>query len=454
MSQGKAHVPPQSLEAEQATLGAMLLERAAIETACEFLRPDSFYREAHKVIFAAECDLAARHEPVDLTTLAAELERRGQLEQAGGRPYLATLLDAVPTAAHVEYYGRIVWGKAILRALIGAADGIKEACYGEVESVEAVTGQALADVRRIAESASTGRALITHKEAMMTQDDYYEAADEHPREITGMRMGLPCLDARTDGMQASEMTVVTARKGGGKTVLAMQTAIHVAEAGVKVQYHTLEMSVPALVNRAVAARARINSLDLRRGGLSCEEIDRRTHAQASLWDLPITYDPTTGITPGHILATARREKPGLIIIDHVGLMRADRAHRDNKVVEEAETSNAIKALANELGIPVLALIQLRKGGAGGNSREPLDELKGSGAWSEDAGCVIRLEEARDQDELSGWQAQPKPVLIYAHIDKNRHGETGTAPLLFFREWSRFECYDPHAAHDPGHDWTH
>ncbi len=448
--QRAARVPPQSLEAEQATLGAMLLERTAIEKACELLRPEDFYREAHKLIFQAASDLADRNEPVDLTTLAAELESRGQLEQAGGRPYLASLLDAVPTAAHVEYYARIIEEKAILRRLIGAGTEIVEECFGEVESAEEVVDRAEAAVLSVAQRRST-RYFTPIRPLLDEAMDRIDYLHYHQRDATGLTTGLKSLDEITTGLQKSDLIIVAARPSMGKTSLCVNIAVHVAmHEKVPVAVFSLEMSKEQLALRIIQSEARIDSRRLRSGHLSEEQWRRMTEGINRVWDAPIFIDDTPGISAMEMRGKARRLKAeqnglGLVVVDYLQLMRWH-GRVENRNQEISEIARSLKNLARELEVPVMALSQLSRAVERREDKRPiLSDLRESGSIEAEADLVMMLyrpsyykyekagEEPEEQEE--GGEAADETELIVA---KHRNGPTGTLNLIFLKDYARFE----------------
>lgn len=445
-----ARVPPQSLEAEQATLGAMLLERAAIERASEILTAEDFYREAHRLIFQAATDLSDRNEPVDLTTLAAELENRGQLEEAGGRPYLASLLDTVPTAAHVEYYARIVAQKAMLRRLIGAATQIIEECYGEVENAEEVVDRAEAAIMAVGQRRSS-HYFVPLKPLL---DQAFEQIDylyQHKQETTGLSTGLHALDRMTNGLQKSDLIIVAARPSMGKTSLCVNIAVHAAvHAKVPVAIFSLEMSKEQLALRIIQSEARVESRRLRSGFLNEEQWRRVSEGVSRVWDAPIYIDDTPGISALEMRSKARRLRAelgslGLIVVDYLQLMRWH-GRVESRVQEISEIARSLKQLARELEVPVMALSQLSRAVERRDDKRPiLSDLRESGALEAEADLVMMLyrpsyykyesPEAEAVPREAGVERVDETQLIIA---KHRNGPTGTIDLLFLPEYTKFE----------------
>ena len=445
--QRAARVPPQSLEAEQATLGAMLLERAAIEKACELLQPEDFYREAHRIIFQAAVDLSDRSEPVDLTTLAAELENRGQLEQAGGRPYLAALLDAVPTAAHVEYYARIVEQKSILRRLITVGTEVVEACFGEVENTEDVVDRAETAILAVAQRR-TGRAFTPLKPLLDEAMDSIERLYRDKVETTGVPTGLRALDEMTNGFQKSDLIIVAARPSMGKTSLCVNIGVHAAvHAKVPVAIFSLEMSKEQLALRIIQSEARVDSRRLRPGHLNEEQWRRMTEGQPSLARAD-HIDDTPGISPWRCAAgapPARRVGPlGLVIVDYLQLMRWH-GRVESRQQEISEIARSLKNLARELEVPVIALSQLSRAVERREDKRPiLSDLRESGSIEAEADLVMMLyrpsyyqydrEGDAEEVEQEGAERVDETQLIIA---KHRNGPTGTVDLIFMPDYARF-----------------
>ena len=448
-----ARVPPQSLEAEQSTLGAMLLERTAIEKGAELLQPEDFYREAHKIIFQTVVDLAGRNEPVDLTTLAAELENRGQLEAAGGRPYLATLLDAVPTAAHVEFYAKIVSQKAILRRLIGVGTDMVQDCYGEVENAEEVVDRAEAAVLAVAERRSV-RYFSLLKDLL---DDAFERIDYlygHKQDTVGLATGLHGLDEMTSGFQKSDLVIIAARPSMGKTSLAINMAVHAAvHEKAPVAIFSLEMSKEQLALRIIQSEAQVDSRRLRSGYLNEEQWRRITEGVSRVWDAPLYIDDTPGISAMEMRSKARRLRAevgslGLVVIDYLQLMRWH-GRVENRNQEISEIARSLKNLARELEVPVIALSQLSRAVERREDKRPiLSDLRESGSIEAEADVVMMLfrpsyyqYDKPDSDEapVPGAERVDLTELIIA---KHRNGPTGTVQLAFLPDYARFRDRAP------------
>lgn len=360
-------VPPQSLEAEQSTLGSMMISRTAIEKAVEILTPDDFYRDAHRNIFEAISDLVRRDEPVDLLTVQEELRRRGQLEQVGGQPYLSALIDSVPTAAHCEFYARIVQEKAILRRLIEASGQIIAWAHEEEDEVDAIVDQAERLIFSVAQRQLT--AYFRHlKPLLFDALERLDAVRQTHDRITGIPTGLTELDDITSGLQPSDFVVVAGRPSMGKTALCLNIAVNAARARrLPVAIFSLEMSKEQLVQRMICSEARVDGIRLRTGYLRegpDSDYVRVTRAVGMLGELPIFIDDSSDLTAIEMRAKCRRLRAeqgglGLVVIDYLQLVRGH-GRAENRNQEISMIARSLKGLARELQVPVVALSQLSR----------------------------------------------------------------------------------------------
>jgi len=438
-----AHVPPQSLEAEQATLGAMLLEGSAIEKACEVLRSDDFYREAHKLIFRAAADLSDRNEPVDLTTLGNELETRGQLEQAGGRPYLAALLDQIPTAAHVQFYARIVEQKAVLRRLIGVATDAVEECFGDVDDAGAVVARVAAAIDAIERRRETVGVigLAGMAEQALSR---YERLKEQPRGTSGVPSGLRALDDVTQGWQRGDLHVIGGRPGMGKTALWMTCALSAAQQGRKVLAFSLEMNAEQLENRIYQGVAGVESWRLRTGRLedrhwadlaeATNTLMRAVEGGGEVW-----IDYTRGITPRYVMSKARRalRETGLdmVVVDYIQRMACDGPH-ENETHKVSSIVDGLLSVADNLNLPVVAVTQLSRDVERRDDKRPnMADVRQSGRIEENAafvGLLFRPSYYRPKGE-----AVPDKDPCKLIVGKARHGGPAWVPLTFLPAQAKF-----------------
>ncbi|KPJ59412.1 MAG: replicative DNA helicase [Latescibacteria bacterium DG_63] len=432
-------VPPQSIEAEQSVLGAMLIDARAVGTCLELIKEDdNFYREGHRKIFRAITAIHDRAEPVDLVTLSEELRKRGELEQVGGASYLASLLEQVATAANAEYYCRIVLEKAILRKLIDAGTTIATDAYGSKDESGAVLDRAEQLIFGISDT-KTRRGFVALRDILGHSFEVIQELYDKKRHVTGVESGFIELDSKTAGFQPSDLIVIAGRPSMGKTSLCMNVAQHLAiRCKTPVAIFSLEMSREQVVLRMLCSEARVDAHRLRTGYLREAEWPLLTTAAGQLSKAPIYVDDTPAISVLEMRSKARRLKSdvdiGLIIVDYLQLVRGF-AGSENRQQEISQISRALKALAKELEVPVMALSQLSRAveARGGDRKPVLSDLRESGAIEQDADVVIFIyrPEVYERTEENRGKAQ----LI---IGKQRNGPIGTVDLAFISEYTRFE----------------
>jgi replicative DNA helicase len=440
--------PPFSPEAEVSVLGGMLIDRDAVARAVELVRDSMFFREAHRRLFRAMARLFERGDVIDVITLSEELKKTGELEAAGGMSYLAELLDAVPTAANIEYHARLVREKALLRHLIEAASTIIRDVYDQGErSVEEVLDEAEQRVFQVAESHErTGFVWI--KEILWPTFEHIERLQESKSGITGVPTGFKDLDRMTTGLQRGDLTIVAARPSMGKTSWVLNVAQTAAiEHNTPVAIFSLEMSKEQLVQRLLCAEGRVDSQRLRRGQLSADEYQRLAAAAGHLNTAPLWIDDSPGSTVLEMRAKARRLAAetdlGLLVIDYMQLM-SGAARTESRVQEVSEISRGLKALARELDVPVVALSQLSRAPEQRTDRRPqLSDLRESGSIEQDADLVMflyRPEYYFGPVDKDGNSLEGKAELVVA---KQRNGPTGTVDLFFHKAYTRFDSVTTH-----------
>jgi replicative DNA helicase len=437
-------LPPQSLEAEQSVLGAILIDRETIIEIAEFLRPEDFYRQAHANVYKAMLELFERREPVDLVTVAEVLERNEDLDGIGGRAYLSTLANQTPTAVHAVQYARIVERKAVLRNLIGAAGKIAGIGYEDPAEIQEAIDRAESELfavsnRRITAGFAQLRELL---HAAYDRLDYLHA---HRGELTGVPSGFTDMDALTTGFQKSDLIVVAARPSVGKSSFALNIAEHAAVTRhLSVGLFSLEMSKEQLVLRLLSSVANIDSKRLRTGFLEELDFARIAPAMNDLSEAALYIDDTPNITSMELRTKARRLQAesglDLVIVDYLQLMQATTTNRDaNRVQEVSEISRGLKALARELSVPVIALSQLSRQPEMRESKEPrLSDLRESGAIEQDADLVIFL--YREKDKPPGEDEQTDGEVMNVKLAKHRNGPTGDIQLWFRKSQTRFQSY--------------
>jgi replicative DNA helicase len=439
--------PPWSEEAEISVIAAMLIDGDAVARAVEMVDDGAFYREANRRIYRAMIRLYSRGEVIDVVTLSDELKSAGELEGAGGMPYLAQLVDAVPTAANIEYHCRILKDKAVLRQLIEASTEIIQDAYGapagEVDDTLDLAEQRIFQIAQ----ASQRQGFVWIKEILWPTFERIEELQRSPGSLTGVPSGFHDLDNLTAGFQKSDLVVVAGRPSMGKTALAMNIAQHAAiDNEVPVAIFSLEMSKESLVQRLLCAEGRVDSGRLRRGRLQDDEYARLATAAGHLNTAPVWIDDSPAITALEIRAKARRLAAevnlGMVIVDYMQLMTGPR-NVENRQQEISAISRALKAVAKELELPVVALSQLSRAPEQRTDRRPvLADLRESGAIEQDADLVLfifreevyRKKEEERVDE-GGESIEGKAELI---IGKQRNGPTGVVPLYFHKRYTLFE----------------
>ena len=431
-------MPPASVEAEQAVLGAMLLKPDAVTTAAEELTADDFYRETHRLIFEAMMDLKERTEPVDLVTLTEQLKKADKLTKIGGIPALSLIANSVPTAANVQYHARIVREKAQLRSLIHAATEIAGAAYEDAEDVEDIMDSA---EKRILEVASGKRSkdFVPLQDILLNTLEQIETRYSNKGSITGLPTGFTELDHLTAGLQKSDLILVAARPSMGKTAFTLNIAAHVVlRAKEPVAFFSLEMSKEQLVQRLICSEGRIDSQRLRVGELEDKEWGDLIDTANRLSAAPLYIDDTPGITVMELRSKARRLKAeqglSLIIIDYLQLMQGRTSKSgDNRQQEISEISRSLKALARELNVPVVALSQLSRSVESRQIKRPmLSDLRESGSLEQDADIVMFLyrEDYYDPDTEN-------KNITEVIIAKHRNGPVDTVELTFLKQFTKF-----------------
>ncbi|MFT8871634.1 MAG: replicative DNA helicase [Sporolactobacillus sp.] len=441
--------PPHNIEAEQAVLGAVFLEPSAIISATEQLKAEDFYRTNHQLIFAAMAALSERNEPVDVVTVTAALQSSRHLDEVGGVAYLAELAAAVPTAANLGYYCRIVAEKSLLRRLIRTATEIVSEGYMREEGVEEVIDDAERKILEVSERRKSGE-FRTIKDVLIETYDTIELLHNRKDEITGAATGFVDLDQMTAGFQRSDLIIVAARPSVGKTAFALNIAQNVAtknEANVAI--FSLEMGAQQLAMRMLCAEGNIDAQKLRTGRLMEEDWQKLTMAMGTLSHAGIYIDDSPGVRVNDIRAKCRRLKLDkgldLVIIDYLQLISGSGTygHQENRQQEVSEISRTLKAMARELNVPVIALSQLSRGVESRQDKRPMmSDIRESGSIEQDADVVAFLY----RDDYYNKESE-KPNVIEIIIAKQRNGPVGTVELAFIKEYNKFVNIDRRHEHD-------
>jgi replicative DNA helicase len=429
-------LPPQSIEAEEAVLGALLIDPDAIIRVATVLKPEDFYREKNRWIYETALVLHERREPIDFLTVCDELDHREQLDSVGGPAFITSLINAVPTSVHAEYYAHIVERTGTRRRLIEAAGEIAALAYKEEDDVDEVVDRAEQVLFGVSERR-VARDLVPIKQVLSEYYDRIEYLTRHQGEMIGIPTGFHDLDKILGGMQRSDMLILAARPSVGKTSLALSIAHNAAKRyQQRVALFSLEMSSEQVVQRLISAETGINSQRLRRGEIAQDEWGRFMKATSDLAETHFFVDDTPGVSALELRTKARRLHADvgvdLIIVDYLQLMRGD-FRSENRVQEISSISRGLKALARELNVPLLALSQLSRGVEARSDKRPiLSDLRESGALEQDADVVIFIY----RDELYNENTERKNIADII-VAKHRNGPTGNVALYFKKELAQF-----------------
>ena len=445
--------PPYSLEAEVSVLGGMFIDPDAVVRAVELLDDGLVYREAHRRLFRAMVRLWETGQVIDPITLSEYLRTTGDFDAVGGAPYLAQLMDSVPTAANLEYHARIVKEKALLRRLIEAATGIIQSTFEAAGDVEKLLDEAEAKIFQVAQ-ATDRKGFVWIKELLWPAMEQIELLSQNSSAITGIPSGFADLDVMTAGFQKGDLVIVAARPSMGKTAFTLNVAQHAAISAQKpVAFFSLEMSKESLVQRMLTSEARVDAGRVRTGRLRDDDYPRLAQAAGLLNTAPIYIDDTPGISILEMRAKARRLKSdrddlSMIIVDYLQLMQAG-GKTESRQQEVSEISRGLKALAKELSVPVVALSQLSRAVESRPDKRPMmSDLRESGAIEQDADLIMflyRPEYYYGPVDKDGNSLEGRAEVI---IGKQRNGATGIVPLMFHKEFTRFENFSYRSEEGP------
>ncbi len=437
-------VPPHDDAAEQSVLGAILIDKDALIEVAESLRPHHFYKESHGVIYEAMVHLFEEHEPVDIVTMTAELKKAGNLKISGGTAYLTELLNAVPTSAHASHYAKIIIENSIKRRLVSAASAITDRAFAAEGSAKEILDLAEQDIFAISQQ-SVRRDFTPVKETLASSFDRLDELHKHGGAFRGVRTGFADVDFKLSGMQDSNLIILAARPGTGKTAMVLNIAQFAAVAEKSpVGIFSLEMSKEELVDRLLVSQADIDAWKLKTGRLSDDDFTRLSDAMGVLAEAPIFIDDTPGLNILEMRTKARRLQVEhgvkLIIMDYLQLADAGRKY-DSRVQEVGVISQGLKNLARELRIPVLACSQLSRAVEQRGNRVPeLSDLRESGSIEQDADVVMFL--YREESDQMNWGEQIPTKL---RIAKHRNGPLGEIDLLFRGDRIKFFGVDRRAS---------
>ncbi len=421
---------PHNVEAEEAVIGSLLIDPEALFRVSPFLKGEDFYIQKNVWIYEAIFALHERREPIDFVTLCDELERRGQLEEIGGAAYITHLINAVPSAIHVEAYAHIVEHAAIRQRLISAASQIAQLAYQEAEDIDQTIDRAEQSLFSVSQRRIT-RDLAPIQEIIRRYYDRIEYLYAHQDEPLGVPTGFIDLDRLLGGLQRSDFILIASRPSVGKTSLCLSIARNAARHGQHVAVFSLEMSSEQVVQRLVAAETGIDAQRLRLGGLREEEWPLFVQATGKLADLPVFIDDTPSISALQLRTKARRLHAehglDLILVDYLQLMTGN-VRSENRVQEVSYISRSLKGLARELDLPLVAASQLSRAVEQRTDKRPvLADLRDSGSLEQDADVVMFIY----RDELYHPETERQHIADIL-VRKHRNGPTGTIQL-FFRE---------------------
>lgn len=423
-------IPPYDLDAEKSVLGGLLIDKDAIIRIVEFLRADHFYSKAHQNIYSAILNLYEKNVPYDLVTVPNELRKMNALDDSGGVTYLTDLVNLVPTAANIEYYAQMIRNDSIKRSLITVSGNIAELAYTESD-----VDDILDESEQLLFSVSQDTLHQDFVQVKDTLEVTFERLDELSKTRGAMRgvpTGLKALDKMLSGLREGELVILAARPSVGKSSLAVNIGQYAATAhGTGIAIFSLEMGRESIVDRMISAQGDIDNWRIATGNLEAEDFEKYSIAAAELAEAPIYIDDTPGINVMEMRTKARRlqidKKVGLIIVDYLQLVKG--RNLDSRVQEVSEISQALKNLARELKVPVLALSQLSRAveQRGGEKRPQLSDLRDSGSIEQDADVVMFLYRPDEEDR------ENYKLLVAKH----RNGPTGEIDLFFKGDRTRF-----------------
>ena len=446
VAEQRLKVPPNSVEAEQSLIGGLMLNKAAWDKVGDVVTAEDFYRNDHRIIFTAIAQLVEDGNPCDVVTVSEFLDRRSELDKAGGLEYLAALANETPGAANARAYANIVRERSMLRSLISAGNEISGSAFGtDGRSATDLVDEAERRVFEIAEKgARAGAGFRTLKQILPEAVDRIDLLHQSDGDITGISTGYNEFDKLTAGLQGGELIIIAGRPSMGKTTLALNIAENAA-IGAKVPTAIFSMEMPSqqLAFRMISSLGRVDQTHLRTGRFPDEDWSRINTAVQLMSEAPIFIDDSAGLSPTEIRARSRRlhreHGLGLIVIDYLQLMHVP-GSKENRATEISEISRSLKALAKELSLPVIALSQLNRSVEQRTDKRPvMSDLRESGAIEQDADLIVFIyrEEVYNQDT-------PRKGLADISIAKQRNGPIGDFPLTFVGRYTKFENWVPEA----------
>lgn len=430
-------IPPHDSNAEKAVLGAVLIDPSAVSMAAQIVHPEYFYIPEHEMVFSAILSLFERRQPVDLVTLTAELKKDSNLKKVGGSAFLSELINTVPTSAYVENYAEIVKGHYIKRKLISFSSRLVERSFEDKEEVKKLLDSAESEIFGLSESY-IHRDFVHLKDILAQSFERLEEFSKNQDGLRGVPTGFKDLDNKLAGLQDSNLLILAARPGIGKTTFALNIAMHAAlKEKMPVGIFSLEMSKEELVDRLLVGQADIDAWKLKTGKLSSDDYSRLTQAMGELSEAPIYIDDTPGLSILEMRTKARKLKIEkgikLIIVDYLQLLDSGK-RIDNRVQEVSYISQNLKNIARELKVPVVSLSQLSRAIENRTEKRPqLSDLRESGSIEQDADVVMFLYYENDGDDLLDKSKR----ICKLSIAKHRNGPTAEISLMFRGDRVRF-----------------
>ena len=445
-------LPPQALDLEEAVLGALMLEKNALTAVIEFLRPEHFYSEQHQEIYQAITDLFKNSEPVDMRTVVAQLRKVGKLELVGGAYYIAELTSKVSSAANIEYHSRIIIELAIKRELIQIASAVHHDAYEDTTDVFDLLDKTEQSIFKISDS-NLRKNYDNMKSLMFKAVKELQDRKNHKDGLTGVPSGFSRLDRITSGWQKADLVIIAARPGMGKTAFIVSAMRNAAiDFNMPVAIFSLEMSSLQLVNRLISSEAELESEKIKRGNLAEFEWQQLVHKTTRLSSAPIFIDDTPALSILELRAKCRRLKAEhnvqLIVVDYLQLMKGEAG--GNREQEIASISRALKGIAKELDVAVIALSQLSRGveTRGGDKRPQLSDLRESGSIEQDADIVMFLYRPEYYKITVDEDGTPTQGLAEVIVAKHRNGSLDTVKLKFIGKYTKFADYDGSIGDNP------
>ena len=429
---------PNSIEAEQSVIGAMMMDRAAIIAASETLAPEDFYHNQYGVLFDSMIELFNQSQPVDFITLQNKLKEKDLPPEISSLEYINDLVAAVPTAANIRYYANIVKEKAMLRRLIKITENIQNECYAGNEELETIFSNTEKNIFQLLQSQDSGE-FVPIKQIVINALDRIEKASRIQGNVTGIATGFIDLDYRMSGLQPSDLILVAARPSMGKTAFVLNIAQYTAfHSDLATAIFSLEMSKEQLVNRLFSLESRVDAQMLRNGNLSDTDWEKLIEGAGTIGRSKLIIDDTPGISISELRSKCRKYKLEhniqLIIIDYLQLMSSGKRRQENRVQEVSELTRNLKIMAKELNVPLITLSQLSRGPESRTDHKPmLSDLRESGSIEQDADIVMLLYR---EDYYNREEAEERNVAL-CDVAKNRHGEVATVKLGWDSRYTRF-----------------